>query len=266
MRLFEGQIIDCHYHPAFDAETDWSWFQPVGGIQEQIDALRRTGITQACGAAIGRRHPSSFDEIRTLNDQVLALRDRFPDFYIPGVQVHPHFPDESCRELERCCGREDVRWVGELVGYLMGYGEEYTTDAALQIMRAAHEHGTVVNFHCGNLDVVEDLCREVPDLPFVLAHPGHGKQLILNRLAKVAELPNLHLDISGAGIDRYGILRKGIEVAGAEKLLFGVDYPINNPASYVAGALFEQLSEEDYAAIFSENFLRLVGQHQRQPA
>ena len=88
MPSFEGQIIDCHFHPAFDAGTDSSWFRPAGGVQQQIDALRRAGIAQACGAAIRQGHPSSFDEIRSLNDQVLALRDRFPDFYIPGVQVH----------------------------------------------------------------------------------------------------------------------------------------------------------------------------------
>ncbi|MBN1673505.1 MAG: hypothetical protein JXR37_20840 [Kiritimatiellae bacterium] len=136
-------IIDCHWHPAFDAATDCSWFQPVGDIPAQIDALRRAGISRACGATFTRGRPASFAPVTALNDKALALRDRFPDF-------------------------------------------------------------------------------------------------------------------SGAGIDRYGLLRKGIDVAGVQKLLFGVDYPINNPASYVAGALFEQLSDEENAALFSGNFLRLT--------
>lgn len=260
MSSCRNHIIDCHFHPAIDRETDPGWFQPSGNIQSQIDTLRRAGISQACGAPIRPINPVSFDEIRVLNDKALALRDRFPGFYIPGIQVHPHFPDESCKEIERCCGGENVRWIGELVGYMMGYGEEYATEKALIIMRYAMKYDATVNFHCGELDVIEHLCKAVPGLKLVLAHPGGGKDEFLSRLAKVAKFVNLHFDISGSGIDRFGILRKAIDVAGKEKLLFGTDYPINNPFVYTQGVLSGFLSQEEHAAIFSQNFLRLTGQ------
>lgn len=251
-------IIDCHFHPAIDERTDLNWFKSSGDMQVQIDTLRRAGISQACGSPIKRISPDSFDEIRDLNDKALALRDRFPDFYIPGIQIHPHFPDESCQEIERCCGSENVRWIGELVGYMMGYGCEYATESALVIMRLAREYDAVVNFHCHDLDVIDQLCKAVPDLKLVLAHPGSGKEQFLSRLAKVTEFPNLHLDISGSGIDRYGILRKAVDIAGKEKLLFGTDYTINNPFVYTQGVLFESLSEAVNRAIFRGNFLRLT--------
>ena len=92
------EIIDCHIHPAVDEGTDTSWFYPSGSIQQQIDTLKRAGISQACGAPIKGCDPESFDDIKSLNDKALALRDQFPDFYIPGIQVHPRFPDESCQE------------------------------------------------------------------------------------------------------------------------------------------------------------------------
>ena len=253
-----NDIIDCHFHPAIDEETDTNWFRPSGDMQAQIDTLRRAGISQACGAPIKRMNPDSFDEIRALNDKALALRDRFPDFYIPGIHVHPHFPDESCREIERCCGGEEVRWIGELVGYMLGYACEYATENALIIMRAAKEYDAVVNFHCDDLDVVDQLCVAVPDLKLVLAHPGGGKQEFLSRLARVAKYANLHLDTSGSGIDRYGLIRHAVDVAGKEKLLFGTDYPINNPAVHTHGILLEPLSEEEHRAVFRENFLRLT--------
>jgi len=229
-------------------------------MQAQIDTLRRAGISQACGSPVRRLDPDSFHEIRLLNDKALALRDRFPEFYIPGIQVHPRFPDESCQEIERCCGGENVRWIGELVGYMMGYGCEYATERALVIIRSAREFDAVVNLHCHDLEVVDQLCTAIPDLKLVLAHPGGGKEEFLSRLAKVAEFPNLHLDISGSGIDRYGLLRRAVDVAGSEKLLFGTDYPINNPFVYTQGVLFESLSEEANRAIFRDNYLRLTSQ------
>lgn len=256
------RIIDCHIHPAAVENEDTSWFFSSGSMSDQIDTLRRCGISRACGSVIRRFDPEmeGFDRVRALNDRALELRDQFPDFYVPGVHIHPHFPDVSCREIERCCGREGVRWIGELVGYMMGYGQDYVTEEALTIFRAASASGATVNFHCGSLEVIERLCTAVPDLSLVLAHPGDGKAGIMDRLALVAKYPNLHLDISGSGIDRYGVIRTAIDTAGTEKVLFGTDYPINNPAVYVYGALLEPLSEEERVALFGGNFLRLVRQ------
>ena len=86
---------------------------------------------------------TSFIQIKELNDAALKLRDEFPDFYIPGMQVHPAFPDESCNEIDRCCGQEGVRWVGELVGYMMGYADEFASERALMIMNKALEYDAV---------------------------------------------------------------------------------------------------------------------------
>ena len=252
------EIIDCHYHPGLDDETDTNWFGPSGSIQEQIDTLKRAGISRACGAPVKWFENGSFSEIKKMNDQAIALRDRFPDFYIPGIQVHPCFPQESCREIEDRCKGQGVRWIGELVGYMMGYGCEYATKDAIEIMTTASSYGAVVNFHCSELDVIDQLCIEVPSLKIVLAHPGNGKEAILNRLAKVAEHPNLHLDTSGSGIDRYGVIQTAVDTAGIGKLIFGTDYPINNPSVYIHGILLESLSEEENRALFGGNFLRLI--------
>jgi len=255
----EHTIVDCHIHPAADEEHDACWFLSSGSFQQQIDTLKRCGIARACGAPVRRMDPDSFSEITAINDLALSLRDRAPDFYTPGIQVHPRFPDESCREIERRCGGEGVRWIGELVGYMMGYGQEYTSEGALAVMRTAQNFGAVVSFHCGSADVVGDLCSAVPGLPLVLAHPGDGRDNIRERLELVSRYPNLHLDISGSGIDRFGVLRTAVDVAGAEKLLFGTDFPINNPAVYVYGALLEPLTGPERDALFAGNFTRLVG-------
>lgn len=255
----EYEIIDCHIHPAIDESTDFQWFGRSGDFGSQAEALKRAGISHACGSPVKQMTQGSFDEVRTLNDQTLQLRDRYPDFFTPGIQIHPHFREESCREIERCCGTEGVRWIGELVGYIMDYGDEYATEDALAVMRSAQAHDAVVNFHCHDLAVIHALCTTLPELKLVLAHPSDSRAEILERVDRLVRYPNLHLDISGSGIDRYGILRKAIDTAGPEKLLFGTDYPINNPAVYVHGVLFESLTEDERQALFHDNFRRLIG-------
>ncbi|MBL8024996.1 MAG: amidohydrolase [Fibrobacteres bacterium] len=256
--MIDYNIIDCHFHPAFDSETDINWFASTGSIEHQINILRKAGISQACGAPVKNMNPISFKEISKLNEFSLALRDSHPDFYIPAIQIHPRFPDESCREIERYCGSHEVRWIGELVGYMMGYGAEYATNDALTIFRTALKYNAVVNFHCNELDIIEKLSKAIPDLKLVLAHPGAGKDDFLARIALVAKYPNLHLDISGSGIDRLGMVRKAIDVAGMNKIIFGTDYPVNNPAVYTHGTLLEDLTHEERTAVFSTNFLHLI--------
>jgi predicted TIM-barrel fold metal-dependent hydrolase len=253
----DRQIIDCHIHPAVDRETDFCWYKKSGTIRKQFDDLKRAGISKACGSIVVAKIPKSFEEIKKLNDCALSIRDRFPDFYIPGMQIHPAFPDESCREIERCCKNHDVRWIGELVGYLMGYPDDYVSNNMIEIMKFASKFTVVVNFHCASIPVIENLCRKIPGINFVLAHPGQGKEF-LERINLVEKIKNLYLDISGTGIDRYGMLKKAVEIASYQKIIFGTDYPINNPAVYVHGVIFERLSENATCAIFSNNFLRIT--------
>ncbi|MCM8788655.1 MAG: amidohydrolase [Candidatus Omnitrophica bacterium] len=252
------EIIDCHIHPAIDRKTDLCWYHRSRSMRKQFDDLKRSGITKACGSIIVSGKPAFFDVIRKINDAALSIRDRYPDFYIPGIQIHPDFPDQSCKEIERCCGRHDVRWVGELVGYLMGFGNDYTSDNMMQIMRTIARFNAVVNLHCSDIYVVEKLCKKMPEIKFVLAHPWE-RDVFESRIKAVARLKNLYLDCSGTGIDRYGMLRKAASIAGKKKLLFGSDYPINNPAVYIHGALFENLQGNFYKDFFAENFKKILG-------
>ena len=100
--------------------------------------------------------------------------------------------------------------------------------------------------------------KNLPDLKVVGAHPGE-RALVLERAELMKKYENLHWDISGTGLFRWGMLRYLVEQCGNDKLLFGTDYPICNIAMQVYGVLTEKISEEAKAAIFSGNFDRLTG-------
>ncbi len=253
------RIADCHIHPAPSPGEDYSPFGNCGSPESQVEALRRAGIELACGSVLARgdsgRDFGKFSTIVELNNLSLHLRDRLKGFYLPGIHVHPAFPEESCRELGRCRS-EGVLWIGELVGYLMGY--DYDLPGMGAILAEAGRLKMPVNFHCGNLPLIENLCRQAPETSFVLAHPGECSDF-RERIKLVAKYPNLHLDLSGTGLMRLGMLRHAVSVAGAEKILLGSDYPICNPAMYVHCVEYEDISPEDLRLVQSGNFLRLIG-------
>jgi predicted TIM-barrel fold metal-dependent hydrolase len=252
------EIIDCHIHPFIDSRNYIYWFYPENSFDDIVSVSKRAGISKACGSVVRKMETPSWDDIKSLNDEALTLRDKYSDFYIPGIHVHPSYPQESCRALEELVKNEGVRWIGELVGYMMGF-DNYAAPEFDDIWSLAQDLEVPANIHPHELSQIDDICTRFPELKVVIAHPTNGKATFLERVELVAKHKNLHLDISGSGIIRWQMVRKGIDVAGKGKILFGTDVPISNPAVYVEGVKFENLTEGEFKAVFQDNFLNITG-------
>ena len=152
-----------------------------------------------------------------------------------------------------------VRLIGELVADLMGYNA-YNLPQLNDVWALARDLKMVVNLHLNNLDEAADILQNFPDLKLIIAHPTSDMKQYRERLELIARYPNAALDISGSGPNTWQMVRYGLKVAGTEKIIFGTDFPLRNPGMYVAGVLFEELSDAENAAVFGQNFKRLLGQ------
>jgi len=251
------KVIDAHIHPFLDAENNIAVYGAPNTLEEFISELKRAGVTKACGSVIAKTEAATFEAIEKLNDDALKIRDRYPDFYIPGALVHGRFPAESCRELERLHAR-GVRWIGELVPYMMKTGA-YDAPGMMEIYALAQDLGMPVNLHLwpSPLGELETAARNFPNLKLVIAHPGDFGEAP-ERFRFVAEHDNVFLDLSGTGLFRWNMLRYAIGVCGSEKLLFGSDFPICSVGMNLHGVLSETLSEEESANVFYRNFERIT--------
>ncbi len=251
-------LIDAHIHPFRKPEQNIAAYGAPASTEEFMEELRRTGITRACGSVVRRMEHSTWEEIHSLNQDALWLRDRYPDFYIPGIHVHGDFPEESCGEIERMHREHGVRWIGELVAYMMQTGA-YDGPGMFRIYETAQALGMPVNIHCSDLAVLEKILMNFPALKLVIAHPedcGTAKQ----RFDLVRRYDNACIDISGTGLFRWNMLRYALDVCGSEKILFGSDFPICSPGMNLGGVLAEHLSDSERENVLAKNFLRLVGE------
>ena len=155
---------------------------------------------------------------------------------------------------------DTVRILTALVDDFEGSREEY---ARRRLSRndydLAQERGLPVNIHPGS--GVEDICRiaeNFPELKIVIAHPGE-KPSYMEKLAAMKKFKNIHLDLSGTGIFRWGMLQYGVKEVGAERFLYGSDFPVCSPMTNLAGIKAEKLAAADEKLIISENFRRLTG-------
>ena len=170
--------------------------------------------------------------------------------------MHPDYIEESIKEIE-IAHENGVKLIGELVPYMNGW-EDYSSKAFYEILDYLKKYDMVVSLHPMNYDAQEKMALDHKDIQFVFAHPGE-RNSVDRQIEIMKKCDNVSLDLSGTGIFRYGSIRYMVDNAGAEKIIFGTDYPICNPKMYVNAVLGEKLTDKERELILSGNAKRLLG-------
>lgn len=257
------EIIDFHMHPYLSGKEFSCMYPEVfspspGQMKEDVT---RAGISHVCGSVIevGKyTKEEGFAHLKKLNRKALQLKEILGDFYTPGFHVHPDHVKESCEEID-LMHEKGVKLIGELVPYMHGW-RDYSNKGLSEILDYAEQYNMVVSYHTMT-EEQEEMDRMVaahPGLTFVAAHPGE-RGFYEKHLERMEKYDNLYLDLSGTGIFRYGNIAYGISRVGADRFLFGTDYPICNPGMYVHAVLHEQMTEEERQKILYGNAARILG-------
>ena len=80
------------------------------------------------------------------------------------------------------------------------------------------------------------MVKRHPNLVIVGAHPGEYDQM-QRHIARAKMSDNYYIDISGTAIFRYGALKRLVDTVGADRLIYGSDFPTCNPEIFLSGLL-----------------------------
>jgi hypothetical protein len=120
--------------------------------------------------------------------------------------------------------------------------------------------------HCGRWKEVAgfkfalEVALKYPEVNFVLAHQGGNDPLLREEACTWVNKRNIHnvyFDITGLGI--YWMIQRGIELLGAERFVFGSDYPLSHPKIHLAQVRCLDLTFKEEQAILGQNAARLLG-------
>jgi predicted TIM-barrel fold metal-dependent hydrolase len=252
-------IFDCHVHlpsPGLGTAIEWAPFTP--DVDAALRYLERCGVDKSVASSIRVTHAKTPEEVRAGNDETLAIAGDHPQAVTPGCAVNPNFVEEAVAELRRCHEEHGVVWVAELVGHAADF--TYDTEDFYRVMATAAELDMVVQIHSEqpNAEEIDRLCAEFPKMPVALAHVGDSAQEVHARCQLAAKRSNLYLDLSGHGIQRMGVLDLAVQCAGPDRVLFGSDYTVNDPAAVIATIQASYLSDEAKAKVLGGNVLRLL--------
>lgn len=255
------EIIDFHTHPFFDPCQNicaHKEFCDMSAEHTKRD-MNALGISKICGSVLrdfGVKTPRCWDDLHQANEDALTLAAMYGDFYVPGFHVHPDYVKESCAEIERMA-EKGVRLIGELVPYGHGWSD-YSCAGFDTILDCAQAHDMVVSFHSMDDDEMDRMVEKHPDVVLVAAHPGEYGAF-MRHMERMKKSENYYLDVSGYGIFRHGMLRHAVSLFGAERFLFGSDFPTCNPAMYLGGVLMDTLlTDDEKKLILADNAKRLL--------
>lgn len=250
-------IIDAHTH-AIGSDIS-------GSVRSLLEAMDHAEIAHAA------LFPSPFGHCST--DEVLAQVRQHPDRLIPVGSASPNDEPATRDRLYGYIRDGKVR----AVKFFSGYEPFSAADVPRisPVLDVLAECKTPAIFHTGDtlagmpgarlkfarpLDV-DEAAVAYPNLPIIIAHLGNP--WMMDAAAVIYKNPNVYADISGwvygkfEEDDRTALSAKLMEVrsylGSLERLLFGTDYPISNPADYVAFVRALPISGTEHAAIFSGN-------------
>ncbi len=275
-------IVDFHTHvlPASFSERrsevvqrDATFAAMFGGgaksasAEELVAAMDEDGVDVSVVLGYGWLDPGV---ARGANDCLLDAAARFPRRIVAFCSVHPGWGDDAIAEVERCVAA-GARGIGEL--HPTTQGLDLADDASLAPMaHLAAERGLPIVVHGSEPvghsypgkgrttpDQLLALAQRFPDTTFVFAHWGGGLPFY-GLMPEVRDaLANVYFD-SAASPFLYdaAVFDVAARSAGAERLLFGSDYPLLRARRLMAQAR-EELRNLDAEAVLGGNAARLLG-------
>ncbi len=248
-------VFDAHLHIPSDNGENFQWYLVTKDMPEFVAYLDRCGVRRGVISSSWSNKAQTPDDYRNGNREVAKYVDRYKGRFRGSCVVTPFRIDEALREIEYCRKQLGFVWLGEFCNYMTGY--KYDSPEWTEVMKLAAKLNCVIQIHT-NVTEMQYLADKFPDTTIVFPHFGGNRDDIFKRIGIVAAHKNTYLDLSGSGIERVGILEYAVKQTGADHLLYGSDFTINEPSAVVARVQNAFLTAEDREKILFRNVERLL--------
>ena len=124
----------------------------------------------------------------------------------------------------------------------------------------ANEHRLPVLIHADggmNVSDVEPAVRKYPHAVFILAHAGTSYDVARSHIELAKKYDNVFLEITYTTTGR-SMIEFLVENVGADRILYGSDQPMRNPAPQLAWVCYARIPVEDKKKILAGNIKRIL--------
>lgn len=243
-------IIDCHGHMGF--------FQTLGirkSIDEIIRGLDRAGVDIFCVS-----HTECFYyDFYEGNDEMLAAVRRYPRRLAGYVCVNPRHGEKSLNEIRRCLSQKGVVGVKFFFTQPLFKVDDPCMYPIFEII--SKESVPVLIGDIGkpdDMDRLYSMAEHYPEAKIIHAHMGgtSGGD-IMGAILRARRHPNVYLDTASSDTSSK-MVEKAVKFVGAERVLFGSDFPLLNIHGQIAKVKGAGISDREKELILGENMFSMI--------
>lgn len=235
---------------------------------ELIASMDKAGVDISVIANIGW---TTHELCVETNDYILESVARYPQRLVGFCTVQPHSYEAAITEIERCA-QEGIRGVGEIRPdiQLFDLRDEEVIEPLIKVIRKhklillTHASEPVGHNYPGKGTITPDMLypfiTSYPDLTIVCAHWGGGLPFYALMPEVKQAMNNVFFDTAASPfLYSPQIYNQVIQLVGADKILFGSDYPLLAQNRLLEEIRSLDLPEETRDLILSGNAQRLLG-------
>lgn len=263
--MYDGPVIDAHTHPMLGPDDQ------MGPRPHPPEAYRElvNGSAIIGAAALTIAPAGDLGRTRARNDAVLELAGRSGGFFFPVCSVHPADGAAALAELDRVAAA-GCTWL-KLHPNTQDF--DVADPAVTGIVTRAAERGLPVLFDAwapwdaNQPGKFVQLAMAAPDARLILAHahgPSFPQLLVYDALARYPWWRRqVWVDISVAAAmfangPFAGQFTWTLRKVGTDRIVFGSDYPLDDPMQAIRAVNQLGFSESELAAILHDNAAALL--------
>lgn len=240
-------IIDSHIHIGRWSEI---FFNYESTVTEAIDVMQKSGVDAAvCMPADSTSNEELFD---------LTFGNKEFKFYF-NAWINPDDP-ELDDFIKNHIGNISLFKIHPSI-----QKKRITDNSYDKYLKIASENKKPVIVHCGRWQEIAgyrfplEIAEKYKELNIILAHLGGDQPSIFLSCAeeiKKRKLNNVYLGTES--VREFYFVNKAVHIIGPDKVIFGSDYNLGLPKTYIPVVESLDLVESDKEQIFSGNILRLI--------
>jgi len=266
-RIKENRSRYVNIDPAF-AQIYSDKKARIATAEDLIESMDRDGVDISVIVNYGW---STHELCLETNDYILESVARYPKRLVGFCAVQDYAGKASLAEIERCA-RAGIKGVGELRPDTQS--ADFTRKEAMEpFVEVLRQHRLILLTHAsepvGHIypgkgkatpDMLYPFITSFPNLPVVCAHWGGGLPFY-DLMPEVREaMENVYFDTAASPfLYRPEIYRQVSRLVGADRILFGSDYPLMPQSRLLDEIDSAGLTEEEKNMILSGNARRLLG-------
>lgn len=239
-------VIDAHMHLG----RFYNFFIPGSSLADIMAGARRIGIRRMYGSSLLAIRGDTAEG----NEEALAASRMYPQAFAPYLVVKPNYPEEI-PEVLAIAERERIR---QFKIHDDGNDRSYDDRAYYPFYEWGNGARAVVLAHTYGRKHVVPLMKvagEFPHLTFLLGHSGIIEEEVYAEAVRTR--PNIQLETCSS-LAWIGLIERLVQMAGAERVLFGTDVPFMSPDQQIGRVLFARITDEEKRQVLGLNALRIL--------